>query len=39
MSEEQQQQQPLFGVEKLYLKDMSLEVPNAPEIFLEREAP
>jgi len=39
MSEEQQQQQPLFGVEKIYLKDMSLEVPSAPDIFLEREAP
>jgi preprotein translocase subunit SecB len=34
-----EQQQPLFGVEKLYLKDMSLEVPNAPQIFMEREAP
>ncbi len=36
---EQQQQQPLFGIEKIYLKDMSLEIPNAPDIFLEREAP
>ncbi|MGE5526241.1 MAG: protein-export chaperone SecB [Rhodospirillaceae bacterium] len=36
---EQQTQQPLFGIEKIYLKDMSLEIPNAPEIFLEREAP
>jgi protein-export chaperone SecB len=31
--------QPLFGIEKIYLKDMSLEIPHAPEIFLEREAP
>lgn len=35
----EQQTQPLFGIEKLYLKDMSLEIPHAPEIFLEREAP
>lgn len=35
----EQQNQPLFGIEKLYLKDMSLEIPHAPEIFLEREAP
>ncbi|MDR2838246.1 MAG: protein-export chaperone SecB [Azonexus sp.] len=32
-------QQPVFGIEKLYVKDLSVEVPNAPEIFLEREAP
>ena len=43
MSEQQQPQpqaqQPLFGIEKIYLKDMSLEVPNAPNVFFEREAP
>src|SRR5918997_1099567 len=33
------QQQPLFGIEKIYLKDLSLELPNAPQIFFEREAP
>jgi preprotein translocase subunit SecB len=27
--------EPLFSIEKLYLKDMSLEVPNAPQVFLE----
>src|SRR5918992_4278236 len=32
-------QQPLFGIEKLYLKDLSLELPNAPQVFFEREAP
>ena len=32
-------QQPLFGVEKIYLKDLSLELPNAPQVFFEREAP
>lgn len=38
MSDEQAQQ-PVFGIDKIYLKDMSLEVPNAPAIFAEREAP
>lgn len=33
------QAQQLFSVEKIYLKDLSLEVPNAPQIFVEREAP
>lgn len=32
-------QQPVFSIEKLYVKDLSIEVPNAPQIFLEREAP
>lgn len=32
-------EQALFNIEKLYVKDLSLEVPNAPAIFLEREAP
>jgi len=31
--------QPHFNIEKLYIKDLSVEVPHAPEIFLEREAP
>lgn len=31
--------QPTFTIEKIYLKDLSVEVPNAPEIFNEREAP
>ena len=30
---------PSFSIEKLYVKDLSLEVPNAPAIFLERETP
>jgi len=34
-----QAQQPIFSIEKLYVKDLSLEIPNAPQIFLEREAP
>lgn len=32
-------QQPVFGIEKIYVKDLSLEIPNAPRIFLERETP
>lgn len=31
--------QPIFNIEKLYVKDLSLEIPNAPAIFLERENP
>ena len=31
--------QPGFALEKLYLKDVSVEVPNAPEIYINREAP
>lgn len=32
-------QQPDFSIEKVYLRDLSLEIPNAPEAFLQREAP
>ena len=35
----EQNEQPSFGIEKLYVKDLSVEVPHAPAIFLEREAP
>ncbi len=31
MSEEQQ---PVFGIEKIYIKDLSLEIPHAPDVFL-----
>lgn len=31
--------QPAFGIEKLYIKDASIEVPNAPQIFTDRTAP
>ena len=31
--------QPVFAIEKIYMKDLSVEVPNGPQIFLEREAP
>lgn len=39
MSEQPQQAQPFFNIEKIYIKDLSVEVPNAPQIFLEREQP
>lgn len=35
----EQNEQPVFGIEKLYVKDLSVEVPNAPDIFLEQDAP
>lgn len=35
----EQDAQPGFGIEKLYVKDASIEVPNAPQIFTERTAP
>lgn len=42
MSEQPQaqpQQQPVFSIEKIYLKDLSLEIPGAPQVFSERESP
>jgi preprotein translocase subunit SecB len=39
MAEAQQDPQPVFTIEKIYVKDLSLEVPNAPQIFLERDTP
>lgn len=35
----EQQQDPIFSIEKIYAKDISLEIPNAPQAFLERESP
>jgi len=37
MSDEQQQ--PTFSIEKIYVKDLSLEIPHAPKIFMQRETP
>jgi len=31
--------QPVFQIQRVYLKDVSLEQPNSPTIFLEQEAP
>jgi preprotein translocase subunit SecB len=33
------QQQPIFGIEKIYVKDLSLEIPHAPDVFLTGEQP
>jgi preprotein translocase subunit SecB len=33
------QQQPVFSIDKIYVKDLSLEVPNAPQVFLEQAQP
>jgi len=41
-SQQNQQQtdnQPVFSIEKIYVKDLSLEIPNAPQIFQMRETP
>ena len=32
-------EQPAFSIEKIYVKDASVEIPNAPQIFLDRTAP
>ncbi|MHB8353601.1 MAG: protein-export chaperone SecB [Burkholderiales bacterium] len=37
--EEQLDNNPVFAIEKIYIKDASLEIPNAPQIFLERDTP
>ncbi|HEX6691559.1 MAG TPA: protein-export chaperone SecB [Burkholderiales bacterium] len=36
---EQAAQQPSLQIEKLYVKDLSLEVPNAPQVFAEQVQP
>lgn len=39
MSQQPNPSQPVFTVEKLFVKDLSIEVPNAPRIYLERDTP
>jgi preprotein translocase subunit SecB len=40
MSEQNEQNNaPSFNMQRVYLKDLSLEMPNAPAIFLEQEGP
>jgi preprotein translocase subunit SecB len=34
-----QNEQPVFSIEKVYVKDLSLEIPNAPQVFLEQGQP
>jgi preprotein translocase subunit SecB len=35
----EEQQGPVLSIEKIYLKDASVEVPNAPQVFLENVQP
>lgn len=35
----QENQDPSFSLQRTYVKDLSLEMPNAPQIFLEQEGP
>lgn len=35
----QENNQPIFNLDKIYVKDLSMEIPNAPKIFLDRESP
>jgi preprotein translocase subunit SecB len=35
----EQQQQPVFTIERIYVKDLSLEMPHAPQIFLGKDTP
>jgi preprotein translocase subunit SecB len=37
--EAQEAQQSVFNIEKIYVKDISLEAPNVPQIFLQNENP
>lgn len=39
MSEQQASTLPSLAIEKIYVRDLSVEVPNAPEAFFEREPP
>src|SRR5690606_14767463 len=34
-SQENSEQQPVFGIEKIYVKDLSLEIPKAPQVSIE----
>lgn len=36
---QEQTQQPGFSIEKIYVKDASLEIPHAPQIFTDRNQP
>ncbi len=35
----EQNDQPFFNIQRVYLKDLSLEQPNSPQIFLEQDMP
>lgn len=34
-----EEQQPSFQIEKIYVKDVSLEIPGAPQVFLDAQGP
>ena len=34
-----EEQQPTFQIEKIYVKDLSFELPNAPQVFMQSENP
>ena len=36
MTDAATQNQAVYSIEKIYVKDLSLEIPHAPQIFLER---
>ena len=36
---EPQQPQPTLQIEKIYVKDVSLEIPNAPQVFMQQAQP
>ena len=38
-TEAQTEAQPVFSIERLYVKDLALEVPHAPQVFLENTEP
>ena len=38
-ADQQAPAQPMFSIEKLYMRDMSLEVPRGAEVFLQQQAP
>lgn len=38
-SQDQQSTDPSFSLQRTYVKDLSLEMPNAPQILLEQETP
>jgi len=35
----QENKQPIFNMDKIYVKDLSLEIPHAPKIFMRRDNP
>src|SRR3989440_6523463 len=37
--DQKQQNQASFQIEKIYVKDLSLEIPNAPQVFIEQVQP